>query len=416
MVNQQSQRTKGKRISTAAVSGNEQQAARPPGGSYPFDLQCKLLEAETLNEVLSVAASMLARVPGTIGAWIFQRDAGGQLILVQSWTESERNDPPPPSDQLGKLIHQRWIAAHRLGQSSTEFARPFTPADRPDIMVVPMLIGEELVGALAVNRREGDTFPYLPEDIVTLATIAALTAQQMQLTLLRDRAGTQEDLNETRQEIVNEVNRHVAHELHDGIVQDLAYMRLRLEMLERTVQKEPAKASEQASEIRDQFNEAIDRLRSMVHDLRTPKQQTRGLTGRLRDIAGRMAEQPISESHPEIELDISEISGVRLEPEVERAVVGIIREAMQNIRKHADASSVHVEVQRRDNMLDVEVRDDGRGIPGEMASSGKDMHFGIHQMQELAEEMGGALRIEGTSQQGTRVLASIPLVPADNES
>ncbi len=415
MMGQQADRTRGKRISSQAISGGNQSSPGIPGGNYPFDLQCKLLEAESLNEVLSIAASMMARVPGTVGAWIFQRDAGGELVLVQSWNESQTTESAPASEQLGKLIHQRWIAAHRLGQSSTEFARPFSPTDRRDLIVVPMMIGEELVGALAVRRREGATFPYLPEDIVTLATIAALTAQQLQLTLLRDRVGTQEDRTETRQEIVNEVNKHVAHELHDGIVQDMAYMRLRLEMLERMVAQDPEKGAQQASEIREQFNDAIDRLRNTVNELRKPKQQTRGITGRLRDIAGRMAEQPISEKDPAIELDLSEISGVRLEPEVERAVVGIIREAMQNIRKHADASSVHVEVQRRDNMLDVEVRDDGRGIPGEM-TSGRDMHFGIHQMQELAEEMGGSLSIEGASEAGTRVLASIPLVPADKES
>jgi signal transduction histidine kinase len=415
MMNQQAEPHRGKQISSSVIDKTGHPTRQATGGNYPFDLQCKLLEAETLPEVLATAASMLARVPGTIGAWIFQRDADGKLILVQSWAASHSNENAPSSEQLGKLIHQRWIAAHRMGHSSTEFARPFSPTERQDLMVVPMMIGEELVGALAVHRREGVTFRYLPEDIVTLATIAALTAQQLQLTLLRDRVNSQEDRDETRQDIINEVNRYVAHELHDGIVQDMAYMRLRLEMLERTASINPEKVPEQATEIRDQFNDAIDRLRIMVNGLRTPRQQTRGITGRLRDIAGRMAEQPISEKDPEIELDLTEISGVRLEPEVERAVVGIVREAMQNIRKHAGASSVHVEVQRRENMLDVEVRDDGRGIPREK-TGGQDLHFGIQQMQELAEDMGGSLRIEGASTRGTRVLASIPLVQAENVS
>jgi signal transduction histidine kinase len=407
---------KGKRILGSVVTPDQRSGGKISGGNYPFDLQCKLLEAETLPEVLGTASSMLARVPGTVGAWIFQRDAGGQLLLVQSWKASHSTGTPPSSEQLGKLIHQRWIAAHRLGQSSTEFARPFSPTDRSDLLVVPMMIGEELVGALAVHRREGDTYPYLPEDIVTLATIAGLTAQQLQLTLLRERAGDQADQQETRQEIVNEVNRYVAHELHDGVVQDMAYMRLRLEMLERVAENEPEKVAQEARQIHDHFNDAIDRLRTMINDLRKPRQQTRGITGRLRDIAGQMADQSISERDPEIELDLSEISGVRLEPEVERAVVGIVREAMQNIRKHADASSVHVEVQRRDNMLDVEVRDDGRGISEPAAPGTQRLHFGIQQMKELAEDMGGSLSIEGAGDRGTRVLASIPLVPAEKRS
>jgi signal transduction histidine kinase len=380
-------------------------------GSYPFDLQCRLLEAESMQEVLETASSMLARVPGTIGAWIFQRDAQGELILVQSWQATASDQDPPSSDQLGKVIHQRWIAAHRLGQTSTEFAKPFAPSGSPDSLVVPMMIGEELVGALTVQRREGQIFPYLPEDVVTLATIAALTAQQMQLTVLRERDSDPEDTAEIRREAMNEAYRYIAHELHDGIVQDLAYMRLRLEMLQRTIAADPERAAEEAGEIHDQFNGAIDNLRKMVNSFRKPRQQTRGITGRLRDIAGRMADQPISSEDPEIELHLAEISGVRLEPEVERAVVGIVREAMQNIRKHAGASSVHVEVQRKQDVLEVEVRDDGSGFPTEKLSAGNDLHFGIEQMKELAEDMGGSLSIEGEKGRGTRVQARIPLAP-----
>ncbi|MFW6075943.1 MAG: GAF domain-containing sensor histidine kinase [Chloroflexota bacterium] len=399
-----------KKVSASVARETQHSTGRIRGLAYPFDLQCNLLEAETLPQVLEIAASMAARVPGTVGAWIFQRDADGQLVLVQQWQASHADQEPPSSDQLGKLIHQRWIAAHRLGQSSTEFARPFTPKGMSNLTVVPMLIGEELVGALAAQRRAGETFAYVPEDLVMLATIAALTAQQMQLTLLRDRAEPV-DPAELRQEVLNEAQRHIAHELHDGIVQDLAYMRLRLELLERTIQSDPDQAAEQAGEIREQFNQAIENLRSTVNELRKPRQQTRGITGRLRDIAGKMAEQPISEQEPEIELDLSEISGVRLEPEVERAVVGIVREAMQNIRKHAGASSVHVEVQRNDDVLEVEVRDDGRGVPEEMIQDGVEMHFGVEQMKELAEDMGGSLSIQGQKGSGTRVQASIPLVP-----
>jgi signal transduction histidine kinase len=274
-----------------------------------------------------------------------------------------------------------------------------------------MMIGEELVGALAVQRREGDAFPYLPEDLITLAAIAALTAQQMQLNVLRERSGSSVDSAQLTQEIKDEAYRYVAHELHDGVVQDLAYMRLRLEMLERAVREDPERGIREAREIREQFNDAIDNLRKMVNDLRKPRQQALGITGRLRDIAGRMAEQQITDEQPQIELDLQEISGVRLEPEVERAVVGIVREAMQNIRKHAEATSVHVEVQRRDDVLEVEVRDDGTGIRSRDPDGDPGLHFGVSQMRELAEDMGGSLDIHSEAGSGTSVQARIPLVP-----
>jgi signal transduction histidine kinase len=368
-----------------------------------------------MPEVLETASSMLARVPGTIGAWIFQRDADGTLVLVRSWQATSSAAKPPSSAALGKLIHQRWIAAHRLGQSSAEFAKPFAPSNARDTLVVPMLIGEELVGAFAVQRRDGETFPYMPEDIVTLATIAGLTAQQMQLSVLRERTAGMSNTAALKQEIMDEAYRAIAHELHDGIVQDLAYMRLRLEMLKRSVDDDKERALREADEIREQFNEAIDNLRKLVAEFRKPRQQAQGITGRLRDIAGRMAERPITPEQPEIEFDLTEISGVRLEPEVERAVVGIVREALQNIRKHADASSVHVEVQRADDMLEVEVRDDGRGIPDALPLIQQDGHFGLEQMRELAEDMGGSLDIQSHQQTGTRIQARIPIIPVGKQ-
>jgi signal transduction histidine kinase len=387
-------------------------AVRVSGGHYPFELQCRLLEAETMPEVLDTAASMLARVPGTIGAWIFQRNADGLLILVRSWRATNADVDPPSSEWLGHLIHQRWIAAHRLGQTSTDFAKPFSPTGVPGSLVVPMMIGEELVGAFAVQRRDGETFPYLPEDLITLASIAALTAQQMQMTVLRERVGNSVDRAQLRQEIKEEAYRYVAHELHDGVVQDLAYMRLRLEMLERVIREDPERGIEEITILRGQFNNAIDGFRELVNELRKPRRQALGITGQLRDIAGRMAGQRVADEQPQIELDLQEISGVRLEPEVERAVVGIIREAMQNIRKHAGASSVHVEVQQLGDMLEVEVRDDGTGFTMEQQDENDHgLHFGVSQMRELAEDMGGSLDIHSEYGKGTAVQARIPLVP-----
>jgi two-component system, NarL family, nitrate/nitrite sensor histidine kinase NarX len=121
----------------------------------------------------------------------------------------------------------------------------------------------------------------------------------------------------------------------------------------------------------------------------------------------------VAAEQPRLELDLSEISGVRLAPEVERAVVGIVREALQNIRKHAGASSVRVEVQHAAHELQVMVLDDGSGFSGVPVSDRPGAHFGLEQMRELAEDMGGSLCIASEEQRGTCVEARISLVPGD---
>jgi signal transduction histidine kinase len=272
-----------------------------------------------------------------------------------------------------------------------------------------MMIGEELVGAVAARRRDGDVYPYAQEDAIAISAIAALTAQQMQTTVLRQRAA--EGFDEQFVDQLNQEYRRIAHDLHDGIVQDLAYLRLRLETLERVIAVDGDRASQEAAQIRGELNNSIDNLRSMIANFRRPRQRTRGITGELRDLASDLAARPIAAEQPRLELNLSEISGVRLAPEVERAVVGIVREALQNIRKHAGASSVRVEVQRAEDELQVMVLDDGSGFSGAPAHERPGAHFGMEQMRELAEDMGGSLRIASNEKRGTRVEARIPLVP-----
>lgn len=381
-------------------------AARPvtwPGASlpFPFELQARLLDAQTMPDLLEIATSMLARVPGTIGAWFLQRDASGTLLLVRQWQAHQTQVTALPSADLGTVIHQRWIAAHRLGHSAAEFARPFVLPGYPSALVAPMLIGEELIGAIVVERRDGLVYPYAPEDIVALTAIAALTAQGMQMIILRQRVADI-DRDEARQELIEQERRRIGRELHDGAVQDLAYLRLKLEMLERVIPDQPQRAQEEARQLTEQVNQSIAKLREAIGELRRPRGPKRGITGQLRDLASTM-----SDAQRTLELDLAELRGVRLAPEVERAVVGIVREALQNIRKHANASSVRVEVQREDEDLHLIVADDGVGIDREAVPV--EGHFGVEQMRELAEDMGGAFVIESTPAGGTRVHAMIPL-------
>ncbi|MGH9176007.1 MAG: sensor histidine kinase, partial [Vicinamibacterales bacterium] len=110
---------------------------------------------------------------------------------------------------------------------------------------------------------------------------------------------------------------------------------------------------------------------------------------------------------PEFEVDFKQISGVQLVPEVERAVVGIVREAIQNVRKHANAQSVRLEVRRAEDELRLYVIDDGIGINDGGLDSG---HFGMEIMRELAEDLGGTLHIDSESGKGTKIEAYLPLL------
>jgi signal transduction histidine kinase len=110
-----------------------------------------------------------------------------------------------------------------------------------------------------------------------------------------------------------------------------------------------------------------------------------------------------------MELNINEVSGVRLAPHVERAMIGIVREALHNVRKHARADEVRLEVRRIDDHVEIAVVDDGVGFSG----GSPDGHFGLEQIRELAEETGGQIEIGSAPGTGTSVRARIPMGAAD---
>jgi signal transduction histidine kinase len=91
---------------------------------------------------------------------------------------------------------------------------------------------------------------------------------------------------------------------------------------------------------------------------------------------------------------------------VEVACYRIVQEALTNVVRHAHAKTCHVRlsIDRSAGMMEVEITDDGVGIPGERVAG-----VGLSSMRERAEELGGALTVERGPEGGTRVLARLPL-------
>jgi hypothetical protein len=153
--------------------------------AFLCEIQSRLLGASSAQELLETGVTMLRRVPGTVGVWIFQRDELGEFALVHSWGSEGVHLVPLAGADLGKILHQRWIAAHRLGHTATEFAYPFVPPGHDAQIVAPMLLAEELIGAIVTERRDGAVYPHAPPDIAVIATSAAMTAQGLQMLALR---------------------------------------------------------------------------------------------------------------------------------------------------------------------------------------------------------------------------------------
>jgi signal transduction histidine kinase len=105
---------------------------------------------------------------------------------------------------------------------------------------------------------------------------------------------------------------------------------------------------------------------------------------------------------------------ITLDPDRSTTVFRIFQETLTNIVRHADADEIVIRLEKRDDHLRLEVRDNGKGITEEQIANSKSL--GLLGIRERALLWGGSVQIQGTPEKGTKVLVTIPLMEAGGES
>ena len=189
----------------------------------------------------------------------------------------------------------------------------------------------------------------------------------------------------------------LAREMHDGLAQDLWYARLKQGRLAQLVQGEEEKAL--AQDVMDAIDSGISDARQTVMAMRAGSTDAP-----LLEIVERYAE----DFGDRFALDVRyESSGEppELPARVQAEVLRIVQEALNNVRKHADATVVRVSAATGDGSLRIDVSDNGRGFAPEQPTGG----FGLHSMRERAELIGAVLRVESAPRDGTSVSLDLPM-------
>jgi two-component system sensor histidine kinase DegS len=195
----------------------------------------------------------------------------------------------------------------------------------------------------------------------------------------------------------------LAREVHDGPAQALSNAIFQVEYLERIVETDPALARTELRHLRELLRRELGDVRSFISELRPPLLTELGLNGAILDAVEQMRTLtglPISTS-----LDAD---GDALTAGKQTVVLRVVQEALQNVRKHAAASTASVGTQIDGEDWVVEVRDDGRGFdPGTAAAPGR-RSYGLQFMRERAELIGARLDVRSQPDGGTVVRLAIP--------
>lgn len=350
----------------------------------------------TTSGIYRAGCAIANRLPAVSGVAVLRPDDRGLLKAVYA---IPTGIPTELASAATASLHKRWIASHAPGALAHALG-PYSVDDRPELLIVPLVSGDSMLGGLLLAGKRGTIVASSPAERISASAIAAVMAQALEVAGLRQRMDQSISRIEHDAELTS-ARKTISRELHDGPTQDLALAGLTLDRLVIALGADQP-ISADARQARDLIDRAVLGMRKSIGKLRSQQPPAPSITGPLRELLAEM-----DPAAPELKVDFQEVSGVRLAPEVERAMIGIVREALHNVRKHANADSVRLEVRRVNDSVEIAVTDDGVGIQGNAPLG----HFGLEQIRELAEETGGRLEVDshqGTGS-GTSVRAWIPL-------
>jgi signal transduction histidine kinase len=341
-----------------------------------------------------VFAAITAEAGQLLGARraVMSRYGPGGAIVVASWSGTSVSFTVGTEWTIGgRNLHTMVFEGHRPARMDDFTGASGPAAHAREIGVssgvgVPISAGGRLWGVMIVSSTQA-----LPADTeVRLAGFTELAATAIA------NAESQAALAASRARIVvtaDQTRRRIERDLHDGAQQRLVSLALQLRDARAAV---PAGAGDLAQQLDVAVTDVIDALNEL-------RETARGLhpailaQGGLRPALAALARR----SAVPVRLDV-QVTG-RLPEQAEMAAYYVVAEALTNAAKHAHATVVDVQVSAGDDMLRVDVRDDGLGGAGFGRGSG------LIGLRDRAEALGGQMRLDSPPGVGTALAVTLPL-------
>jgi len=360
-------------IESHRLRARERIAFREVDRAMRADIDLKDMLERLLSEMIVVCEAE----GGTIFLW----DA--EHTRIEPWVS---HDPAAQPDYAREIIRGgrgRIIAAPDRAQSA---------------IGAPMVIGKLTEGA-AVLVRSTASGHFRAEHIdllSTLATAAALAVRNAQLYARSEEA------------VITEERTRIAREIHDGMAQDLSYLVLKISAAQKLLnQGKDKELSKELRDISDQLRRDLRDVRRTIFALRPLDIEAQGFLLALQKFVKEFGQAN------EIDLQFSVVGDAsHLSPKLETALFRLTQEALNNIRKHARAQHVWVELTLEERHAAIlQVRDDGEGFVVEEALQAARARgsVGLVQMRERAERAGGTFSLESAPGQGTRMEVQLPI-------
>ncbi|MFN2135427.1 MAG: GAF domain-containing sensor histidine kinase [Candidatus Promineifilaceae bacterium] len=378
---------------------NRYEALQIMASTLSATLSFELVIDEALDVCRLALADLGLRSDALVGA-VFLFD-GQDLVPLQ----------PLLTDEGKVLMGEEGVVAEALRQG--EPAITDNPYDDPELaqfeafnkcltlVSVPLRVGYRLYGVMILGVNKAVKF----ED-VHLKLFSAVADQTV---IALQNAQLYQELEAESQRLIEadaNARRELARDLHDGPVQQVAAIAMRLNALRRIAAQEPNRIPEELEKLEKLAKNSSQELRGMLFTLRPLLLETKGLGPAIESMLVQIREgQGIITS-----MEGSDY-GQLLNEQAQEVVYSIIEEALSNARKHANAHTIEVRFWRKDDLFVARVFDDGVGFDRfktnqDYAARGS---LGLINMRERAERIGAALQVDSAPGLGAKITLAVPL-------
>lgn len=270
------------------------------------------------------------------------------------------------------------------------------------ILCIPLRAGFDNFGVLVYASEKANAFTQDHGDVLSMIGIQATIALQNALLY--------HNLLEEKQRIVDaeeEARKKLARDLHDGPIQGVAAIAMRAGIIQKMLLRQPAEVPDELKKVEDLARQTTKEMRHLLFTLRPLALESQGLTAALDQLAEKMLELH------------GQAVAVRVDPRVERlldrqqqdVIFYIAEEAVNNARKHAQASIISVTVGGKGRMGVLEIADNGKGFSVDKVSQNYEQRgsLGMVNMRERAALLDGTLNLQSAPGKGTRITVVFPL-------
>ena len=330
-------------------------------------------------------------------SWVAEGSASLQVRAVAGPLQNEvpLGTSRPMDQGISGLAakNRRAVLSNEVAQDPSNVAA--TGADDLAELAVPVTVNGEVVAVITVDSTAPASFD--DSDVTTLETLAdqlAVAIQNIQLYY--------QQREQSRRLAVAEERDRIGRDLHDGVIQSIYAVGLILEDIAFQAPQEPGEVPARLEEAVGDLNQVIGDIRDYIMDLRPRELQGRRFDEALETLVKYLEDRTAVSVSLNLNLDLVGLS--------ERYAVNlwhILQEAFSNIEKYAQAEQVSLSLEVSDGQLNLAIGDDGVGFDPKKAELGKG--YGLSNIKDRAEGLGGILLIDTSPGNGTQLKISFPM-------